>query len=107
MSNANRDLRKTRTRYEAEARASLRAGIANKAAQLENTRGHFQTFNTAALVNVALGHIDLQAFALLELANRGLNPATGEWVGFDAARDLLAQYPCVAQALRNGNAVVG
>lgn len=46
----------------------------------------FSTTATALLVELANGRISAQALALDMLANRGLDPRTGKWVGFDAAR---------------------
>lgn len=43
---------------------------------------------TALLVALASGELNAQALALDALANRGLDPATGRWVGFDEAKRL-------------------
>lgn len=46
----------------------------------------FSTRATALLVAIARGELNAQALALDELANRGLDPNTGKWVGFATAK---------------------
>jgi hypothetical protein len=48
----------------------------------------YSTTATALLVRLASGELNAQALALDALANRGLDPATGRWVGFDKAKAL-------------------
>lgn len=48
-----------------------------------------QSAATALLTAAARGEIDINALAREELANRGLD-LNGQWVGFKAARALLA-----------------
>jgi len=52
----------------------------------QTARECLQTLSAAALVEAATGRLDLNAVAIDELAARGLDPQTGEWVGFDKAR---------------------
>lgn len=46
----------------------------------------FSTTATALLVDLAAGRISAQGLALDALADRGLDPRTGTWVGFEMAR---------------------
>ncbi len=49
--------------------------------------GFIQIANTKVLAAAARGEIDLNRIAREELANRGLG-LHGEWVGFQAAREI-------------------
>lgn len=77
--------RYNRKAYEKAAADAIREGLKVAA---ENAAGMLQTFNTATLVAAARGTVDLNALAVETLASRGLNPETGEWVGFKEARKL-------------------
>lgn len=47
----------------------------------------FHQTHTELLLKLASGELDGRQLALHELANRGLSPVTGRWVGFaDAQR---------------------
>ena len=50
-------------------------------------QGDFQVMPTKLLEAAARGEVDLNAYAKLELANRGLYE-NGHWVGFDKAYEL-------------------
>jgi len=53
-----------------------------------NARYILATVYARLLVEAASGRLDLNALACDELAARGLDPRTGDWVGFDKARAL-------------------
>lgn len=46
----------------------------------------FQGKHTALLVRIATGDLNAQALAIDTLADLGLHPSTGTWVGFEMAR---------------------
>lgn len=50
-------------------------------------QGDFQVMPTKLLEAAARGEVDLNDYAKLELANRGLDEK-GHWVGFEAAEKL-------------------
>lgn len=53
--------------------------------ETENPEYIFQMINTTLLTKAVKGEIDLEYYARLELANRGLD-SNGVWVGFDKAK---------------------
>jgi hypothetical protein len=72
-------------------RAALRESITREQANQEGARGVLQVMPLATLCLVARGHLSLDMLAIDELANRGMD-AAGEWVGFEKARELAAEY---------------
>jgi hypothetical protein len=52
----------------------------------------FQGTRSALLVRLVNGDIDPRALIVDELANRGLHPSTGQWVGFDVAKLAAADW---------------
>ncbi len=57
----------------------------------EETQGVIQLFTNEVLAAAARGEIDLNELARGELCNRGLDE-NGDWIGFDAARTLMANF---------------
>jgi hypothetical protein len=56
--------------------------------QTATAQGILQLVPTDTLAAVLAGEVDLNALARREMAGRGLD-ATGQWVGFEAAKALL------------------
>lgn len=65
----------------------------------QNPEYVFSGTHTALLVALASGELNAQALALDALANRGLDPSTGRWVGFDKAARL-------AEALKDQHGIL-
>ncbi len=47
--------------------------------------GVLQIADTAALLAVACGRVDMKVLVLQAIASRGISNETGQWIGFDAA----------------------
>ena len=75
--------RKQRLEWERQHREAV---AAQRGHAKENAEGFLQIFTTGTLVAAAAGEIDLRGLAIDQLAGRGLDPSTGEWIGFPAAR---------------------
>lgn len=67
-------------------------GGTSSADAAESARGTLQLLDTAALVEIANGRIDLNQKAAHEMASRGLD-RQGKWIGFPAAQKLFGHDP--------------
>jgi hypothetical protein len=86
---SNRERRQNLKAYNAQGRAVTVTIPTNDETPDElNPAYLFSGTATALLVALASGELNAQALALDMLANRGLDPATGRWVGFDKAKAL-------------------
>lgn len=64
----------------------------------QRAAAHFQTIPTDVLTAFVRGDVNALATVLDELANRGRNPLTGEWIGFEGAAQEAAKLKDVLDA---------
>jgi hypothetical protein len=57
----------------------------------QRAAAHLQTIPTDVLTSFVRGDVSALAVVLDELASRGVDPASGEWIGFPKAAELAAQ----------------
>lgn len=85
---SNRERRQNLKAYNAQGRAVSVVVPGADVPDEQNPAYLYSTTATALLVAIASGELNAQALALDALANRGLDPSTGRWVGFDKAKAL-------------------
>lgn len=64
----------------------------------QRAAAHFQTIPTDVLTAFVRGDVNALATVLDELASRGRNPLTGEWIGFEGGRAEAAKLKDVLDA---------